>query len=96
MITEMEIFPWDSNFATGIAVIDAQHQQLVALLNRLVTHLAFQSDAPTLNSVFDQLRDYVEVHFTTEEALWQAHLASTPASRATMNLTSVSSTRSCV
>ncbi|HRG71643.1 MAG TPA: bacteriohemerythrin [Thauera aminoaromatica] len=74
MITEMEIFPWDSNFATGIAVIDAQHQQLVALLNRLVTHLAFQSDAPTLNSVFDQLRDYVEVHFTTEEALWQAHL----------------------
>lgn len=74
MITEMEIFPWDSNFATGIAVIDAQHQQLVGLLNRLVRHLAFQSSAPTLNAVFDQLRDYVEVHFSTEEGIWQAYL----------------------
>ena len=74
MITQVEIFPWDSNFETGIAVIDEQHQKLVGLLNRLVSHLAFQSDAPTLNAVFGQLRDYVEVHFTTEEAIWQAHL----------------------
>jgi len=74
MITQVEIFPWDSNFETGIAVIDAQHQKLVGLLNRLVSHLAFQSDAPTLNTVFDQLRDYVEVHFTTEERIWQQYL----------------------
>ncbi|WP_297365347.1 bacteriohemerythrin [Thauera sp.] len=81
MINEMEIFPWDSNFTTGIAIIDAQHQQLVGLLNRLVRHLAFQSSAPTLNAVFDQLRDYVEVHFTTEEGIWQAHLGEDSAVR---------------
>ena len=78
MFTKVEIFPWDSNFDTGIAVIDAQHKQLVDLLNCLVSHLAYQSDAPTLNTVFDQLRDYVEVHFTTEERVWQAHLGDHP------------------
>jgi hemerythrin-like metal-binding protein len=74
MITPVEIFPWDANFETGIERIDTQHQQLVGLLNRLVSHLAFQSDAPTLDTVFGQLRDYVELHFTTEEAIWQNHL----------------------
>ncbi len=78
MITAVEIFPWDPNFETGIAVIDRQHQQLVRLLNRLVSHLAFQSDAPTLNAVFQQLREYVEVHFTTEEGIWQATLGDDP------------------
>ena len=57
MITQVEIFPWDANFETGITVIDEQHKTLVSLLNTLVSHLAFQSDAPTLNAVFDQLRD---------------------------------------
>lgn len=38
-------------------------------------HIAYQSDTLTLNTVFAQLRDYVEMHFTTEEAIWQRHLA---------------------
>ena len=71
----VDIFPWNANFETGIAIIDAQHQKLVGLLNRLVGHIAYQSDTTTLNAVFDQLRDYVEVHFTTEEAIWEHYLA---------------------
>ena len=71
----VDICPWNANFETGIAIIDAQHQKLVGLLNRLVGHIAYQSDTTTLNAVFDQLRDYVEVHFTTEEAIWEHYLA---------------------
>jgi len=78
MITQVEIFPWDANFETGITVIDEQHKTLVSLLNTLVSHLAFQSDAPTLNAVFDQLRDYTVVHFTTEEAIWGQYLTDDP------------------
>lgn len=78
MITKVEIFPWDANFETGITVIDEQHKTLVSLLNTLASHLAFQSDAPTLNAVFDQLRDYTVVHFTTEEAIWGQYLTDDP------------------
>ena len=75
MPAPVDIFPWNANFETGIAIIDTQHQKLVGLLNRLVGHIAYQSDTLTLNTVFAQLRDYVEMHFTTEEAIWQRHLA---------------------
>jgi hemerythrin-like metal-binding protein len=67
---KVEIFPWNDNFDTGIKVIDDQHRTLVDLLNLLVSHLAFQSDLPTLNSIFDQLKDYTVIHFQTEERIW--------------------------
>lgn len=73
-IPQVEVFPWDKNFETGIHSIDEQHRKLVSLLNKLVNHLAFQSDAPTLNNVFDQLRDYTVVHFRSEEGVWAEHL----------------------
>ncbi|MGB0720765.1 MAG: bacteriohemerythrin [Gammaproteobacteria bacterium] len=70
---DLEIFPWDDNFATGIEEIDVQHKRLVELLNELVGHLAYQSPAPTLNEVFEELKDYTVVHFATEEKIWNKH-----------------------
>ena len=73
MDKQLEIFPWDGNFATGIEEIDDQHKRLIELINILVGHLAYQSDAPTLNQVFDALRDYAQVHFEAEERIWKQH-----------------------
>jgi diguanylate cyclase (GGDEF)-like protein/hemerythrin-like metal-binding protein/PAS domain S-box-containing protein len=69
------IFPWNDNFATGIDIIDVQHQQLVDLLNKLAVHLAQESDELTLSGVFDELTDYTIYHFTTEEGIWGKHFA---------------------
>ncbi|MEI7893355.1 MAG: bacteriohemerythrin [Myxococcales bacterium] len=74
----MEIFPWDSHFETGIAEIDVQHKGLVDLLNILVSHLAFHGDIPTMNAIFDQLKDYTIIHFQTEEAIWYEVLPGDP------------------
>ncbi|MBL8450150.1 MAG: bacteriohemerythrin [Dechloromonas sp.] len=73
MTPAVEIFPWNRNFETGIDLIDRQHKRLVELLNILVGHIAFQSDAPTLNKIFDELKDYTIVHFTAEEKLWREY-----------------------
>jgi diguanylate cyclase (GGDEF)-like protein/hemerythrin-like metal-binding protein/PAS domain S-box-containing protein len=70
MINEIEMFPWNTNFDTGIAIIDEQHKKLVSLLNKLANHLAYRSDRPTLNIVFNELADYAAYHFQTEENLW--------------------------
>jgi hemerythrin-like metal-binding protein len=74
MATTVEYLPWNASFETGIPEIDSQHQRLVELVNALASHLAFQSDAPTLIRILDELEDYVTLHFRTEEAIWHRHL----------------------
>ena len=74
----LEIFPWNENFCTGIEEIDVQHKRLVELLNVLVSHLAFNADTPTLNNVFDELKNYTVVHFSTEERIWREHFKQDP------------------
>ena len=71
----LEIFPWNENFCTGIEETTIQHKRLVELLNVLVSHLAFNADTPTLNNVFDELKNYTVVHFSTEERIWRAFQA---------------------
>lgn len=70
-MTNIEIFPWNTNFETGISIIDEQHKKLIDLLNLLISHIAYQSDVPTLNFIFDELKEYTQHHFSTEEKIWQ-------------------------
>ncbi|QPK64945.1 bacteriohemerythrin [Methylomonas sp. LL1] len=73
-MTAIEIFPWSAGFEVGIPEIDAQHCQLVRLLNLLAGHLAYDIDIPGLNKIFAQLTDYAAYHFETEEKIWQQYL----------------------
>ncbi|MGZ5058832.1 MAG: EAL domain-containing protein, partial [Methylobacter sp.] len=66
----VEVFPWNKNFEVGVPLIDDQHQKLVELLNVLAGHLAYQSDIPTLNNVFNDLAEYAIYHFQAEERVW--------------------------
>ncbi|NOQ34284.1 MAG: bacteriohemerythrin [Methylococcaceae bacterium] len=70
MMDFIEVFPWNENFEVGIEVIDTQHKRLVQLLNLLASHIAYQSDAPTLKTIFNELAEYAVYHFKTEEAIW--------------------------
>ena len=47
----IDIFPWDNHFNTGIEVIDNQHRKLVIILNRLATMVAYQSANDKLNDI---------------------------------------------
>jgi len=70
----LDVFPWNANFETGIPEVDEQHKKLVHLLNVLASHLAFQSAAPKLEAVFQELAEYAQFHFVSEEAVWQPWL----------------------
>lgn len=74
----VEVFPWNKNFEIGVPQIDAQHRRLVELLNVLAGHLAYQSDMPTLNNVFNDLTEYAVYHFQAEEAIWHAFFPEDP------------------
>ena len=64
-----EVFPWNKNFDTGHAIIDEQHRQLVRLLNKLASTLV-DAEFSVVNSAFDELADYANMHFDEEEAIW--------------------------
>lgn len=74
----VEVFPWNKNFEVGVPLIDAQHQKLVELLNVLAGHLAYQSDVPTLNNVFNDLAEYAIYHFQAEERVWHSFFPEDP------------------
>src|SRR5450830_408465 len=77
-MNSLDIFPWNENFNTNLPKIDEQHRKLVELLNKLASHVAFQSNLPALNVIFDELTDYAAYHFETEESIWHAYLGDDP------------------
>jgi hemerythrin len=63
---------WHKDLELGINQIDAQHRQLVNIIN----HLDFskkKSDAQVIRNVFLGLQKYTHQHFTFEENLMCSH-----------------------
>lgn len=57
---------FNDNYKTGIAVIDAQHQELFSIVNRLELAL-LEQNLYVLNSILEDLIKYTKYHFITEE-----------------------------
>ncbi len=74
----IDIFPWNVNFETGIEVVDVQHRRLVDIFNRLAMHFANRCSDEELSTTFDELADYADYHFRTEEAIWARYLEAHP------------------
>ena len=69
----MTLMLWSKHFETGIELIDAQHRQLVDLINGVAPHLAESGDTTLADAgpLLDQLAQYAAMHFRTEESLMQ-------------------------
>lgn len=70
---EIEIFPWDDQFNTGLPEIDAQHRQLAGLVNRLAGCLLHGAGIPAIDALFDTIVAFSHDHINREKALWQAY-----------------------
>lgn len=68
-IDSFDIFPWNDDFATGIALIDEQHEILVRLLNTVARNLVQRADALSFGEIMRELSEYTIYHFDAEEAL---------------------------
>jgi len=70
----LKIVTWDNKFATGIDLVDSQHQQLFKLTNEL--YAACFSREHDLQNVFKEamkrMVDYVRFHFNTELKILEA------------------------
>lgn len=68
----MPFMIWSDNFLTGIADIDAQHQELIGIINRLHDAVQSGSEMKANIAILEHLAEYAQRHFDREEALMES------------------------
>ena len=65
------MFKWTPSMQVDDGPIDADHQHLISLANRVLELDRPNRDAEALKQIIRQLYDYVKTHFLREEGLMQ-------------------------
>lgn len=62
---------WNKAYSVGVEKIDDQHRQLIAILNKLYETFIDRTVGQALKEIIDELIDYTDYHFKTEEELFK-------------------------
>jgi hemerythrin len=60
---------WEEDFSVGVAAMDKQHKQLIAIINELDEAIANHNNSDTVRTILPRLAHYAETHFAAEETL---------------------------
>jgi hemerythrin len=69
----MALVEWTDEFSVNIREIDAQHKQLIAMINDLHEVMRTGGGKDALAKILDDLADYTTYHFAYEESLLVRH-----------------------
>ncbi|WP_022660372.1 bacteriohemerythrin [Paucidesulfovibrio longus] len=69
----MERIEWSKDLEVGIGLLDAQHMNMVKLINTLGEAVEKDQGKTVVNEVMEQLKLYTSYHFTSEERLLRIH-----------------------
>jgi hemerythrin len=65
----MALMRWDGGLVTGHALLDAQHEELVTLVNGLADAIRSRAREEALGTALEALVRHTIIHFRTEEDL---------------------------
>jgi len=68
-INIMEEIIWQDKFSVGVTEMDAQHKQLIAMINQLITEQKTLTTPETIANLLTEMIDYSREHFRAEEYL---------------------------
>ena len=70
----MEPVQWTEKFSVGVKELDQQHQQLIKMLNRLIsTRETSDTHSETISDILLAMTRYAQGHFKTEENLMKTY-----------------------
>ena len=69
----MDLFTWTDDFSVNIAEIDKQHKKLIEIINNLFNAMLEGSAQEIINKTVDELINYADYHFSTEENYFDRH-----------------------
>lgn len=73
MEDRMEQIAWTEDFSVGVVIIDEQHKQLIALVNRLIAKPQTTTKSEAISDLLSDMTNYAIEHFATEEELLRQH-----------------------
>lgn len=63
----MALLQWKDEYSVGVAAVDHEHKELIALVNRLQEMLAAKRDRPDIEDRMGDLFKSISAHFALEE-----------------------------
>ena len=69
----MALITWRTEFETGIAEVDHEHQELVALINRLADDISAGADKERIQAFLGEVFARIAAHFALEESVMRKH-----------------------
>lgn len=69
----MPIVTWSEEFSVNVKEIDAEHQQMLKLVNNLHAAVEDRIDKNTLQDLLVELVSFTHAHFSAEERLMKEH-----------------------
>jgi hemerythrin len=60
---------WKSSYSVNIRKIDLQHRKVLGIINRLYSMQSNEVSRSEMDSLFRELRDFIQTHFRDEEEL---------------------------
>lgn len=66
----MPFLPWSDKMRVGVAVFDAEHRQLLSLMNELYESILNKSAPFTLGGILDAIKTRFESHLEHEEEVF--------------------------
>jgi len=68
----MPFVDWDEIFETGVEEFDLQHKKMLQILNLIYSYYQRRLDKTMIEQVVQQLTDYFQKHFASEEAMLES------------------------
>ena len=65
----MSMLRWRDNFEVGIAELDHEHRELLALINELLEHASQDSDIDHVLEALGEIFEAISSHFALEEKM---------------------------
>ena len=69
----MALIEWSDALEMGVTQVDAEHRRLVDVLNRLHAAMLEGRGRARLATAFEELVEYTNTHFASEERLMEQH-----------------------
>jgi len=69
----MTLIKWRSEFETGIADVDHEHQELVELINQLHEQMGGDSESANISAFLGEVFARISAHFALEESIMRKH-----------------------
>ncbi len=69
----MRELKWNPAYSVSVKKFDDQHVMIIDLLNRIIRNFDPKSPPEELGSLLDELANYAQIHFSSEEQLLEKH-----------------------